>query len=525
MTDHGTWLLLALLLAAGAAHGAAGPAAGSSESPQPAAAGTRGGPDDPYFRSSGAWGQAFPDQWALRELRVYTDLALPPAEVVVAVIDTGLDYRHEDFAAERLWRNPGEARNGRDDDGNGYRDDLVGWDFVDGDPNPWDDSGHGTHIAGIIAACTDNGLGIAGVNGAARIMPLKVANFSGQARSSAVASAIHYAVDHGARVINLSLGGEVVTELEREAAARAAAAGVLIVVAAGNKGLDTSRFGYPSLPGALVVGATDEAGRRAGFSNFGSHLDVAAPGVDVLSLRARDTDFIGLSEPPDYPPGAAIVGTGGAYYRASGTSFAAALVSGLASRIFAARPAYTAEDVRRALAAGAVDLAQPGVDQLTGHGRVDLMGALAADPERYLEARLAGVELTLEAEQVWLNFTGSATGRDFAGARVEVRVPAEALPEIPEDRRMSRRERREAEDRREALAQWQPLGEPIVAPVSNQVLARHDLESLLALTDGIHDWDVRLVVAAKGGGEHESRMRMALPVPEPEPAGEQADAR
>ena len=139
-------------------------------------------------------------------------------------------------------------------------------------------------------------------------MPLKVANFVGQARSSNVAAAIYYAVDHGAAIINLSLGSELITDLEREAAEYARAAGVLLVVSAGNRGLPTDKHGYAGLPGALVVGALAPDGFRAGFSNFGQGLAFLAPGVDILSLRAADTDFIALSEPLDYEPEAAVVG-------------------------------------------------------------------------------------------------------------------------------------------------------------------------------------------------------------------------
>lgn len=479
----------------------------------------RGGPNDPHYAARGSWGQNLPDQWGLRALRVYTDVVPATAQssepVVVAVIDTGLDYTHEDFAGDRLWRNPQEERNGRDDDGNGYRDDLIGWDFVDGDNNPWDDSGHGTHLAGIIGACTDNALGIAGVDPGARIMPLKVANFTGQAKSSAVAAAIHYAVDHGARVINLSLGGELVTDLERDAARRAADEGVLIVVAAGNKGLDTARFGYPSLPGVLVVGASAPQDVRAGFSNFGTHLDVLAPGVDILSLRARDTDFIALSSPPDYPPGGAFVGEDHRYYRASGSSFAAALVSGMASRILAAHPEYSGDAVARVIKASAIDLEAPGVDQPTGHGRVDLVRALGADPGSFVAARLSGVSLSLEDRKVWLAFRGSAAGESFAGAHLEVRPAPGALPETAggDDRRMSRRERREAAERLEALAEWQPLGEPIASPTENGTLARTDLDTLMTSTGGATDWEVRLIVTTHDGKTHESHLRMALPVP------------
>jgi subtilisin family serine protease len=521
------WTVCLWLLTAAAGTASLAVQAGQDAPTEPAPAGRPSDaappryPDDPHFGASGAWGQDFGDQWALQQLRVYTDVAPhgpgPGDPVVVAVIDTGLDYTHEDFAADRLWRNPGEQRNSRDDDGNGYRDDLIGWDFADDDNNPWDESGHGTHLAGIIAACTHNGVGIAGVNGQASIMPLKVANFSGQARSSAVAAAIHYAVDNGARVVNLSLGSEVVTELEREAARRATEAGVLIVVAAGNKGLNTSRFGYPSLPGVLVVGATGSADERAGFSNFGTFLDVLAPGIDVLSLRARDTDFIALSDPPDYAPGAAFVGEQQGYYRASGTSFAAALVSGMASRIIAVHPEYSGETVANILKTSAVDLEAPGVDQLTGHGRVDLVRALGTQPGHFTTARLHGVELTLEDQQVWLNFRGSAAGDDFASARLEVRPAPGALPQPGENdnRRMSRRERKAEAERLEVLSTWQPLGEPLTAAVQDGVLGRQELDSLMTLTGGATSWEIRLMVDTGSGEQRESRLRMELPVPEP----------
>ena len=214
-----------------------------------AEAGAASPPNDPHYQASGSWGQEFDDQWALKSQRVYADIAPadPENKIIVAVIDTGLDYTHEDLAAEKIWRNPAETKNGRDDDGNGYVDDLIGWNFVDHSNNPWDLSGHGTHIAGVIAACTNNGIGIAGVSSSATIMPLKVANFVGQAQSANVAAAIYYAVDHGARIINLSLGSELVTDLERRAAEYARERDVLIVVSAGNRGVSAGQRGISLL--------------------------------------------------------------------------------------------------------------------------------------------------------------------------------------------------------------------------------------------------------------------------------------
>ena len=516
-------------------------------------------PDDPFYHTKGSWEQDFADQWALRDLRVYSDVARsfehdryisrqveepmpstdqvdqpalpgpvlvdtpdgpalvffdPPATeqaagadtvkteapVIVAVIDTGVDYLHADFGADHLWRNPKEKRDGRDDDGNGFVDDLIGWNFVDDSNNPWDHSGHGTHIIGIITACTDNGLGISAINPDAVVMPLKVGNFIGQARSSAVAGAIYYAVDNGARIINLSLGGEVVTQAERLAAQYAADNDVLIVVSAGNKGFKASSFGYPSLPDVLVVGASNLSGERAGFSNFGTEVRLLAPGVDVLSLRARDTDFIALSDPPDYPEGAAIVGDDADYYRASGTSFAAAIVSGVASRLMTLRPELTTEQVRRMLVQNATDVGVPGVDQRSGYGRVDLVKALGADPDVFIEAQISKVDLQLIDEQVLLKIIGTADADAFASARTEVIPRGEAQPDA-------------GESLQDSEIGWQLLGSALTEPVTDGQLAEVNLETLIQMTDGARSWQVRVVVAHANGEFRESRMALELPEP------------
>jgi subtilisin family serine protease len=483
-------------------------------------------PDDPYLRSSSSWDQTFADQWALESLRIYADITQASAggaqasagstqahPVVVAVIDTGMDYQHPDFAAERLWHNEQETPNGYDDDDNGFVDDLIGWNFVANNNNPWDQSGHGTHIAGIIAACTDNGLGIAAVNGDAQIMPLKVANFIGQARSSAVAAAIFYAVDHGARVINLSLGSELVTDLERSAAEYARDHDVLIVVSAGNKGSNLAYSGYASLPGVLIVGASDTDGERAGFSNFGSKLMVLAPGVDILSLRARDTDFISLTHPLDYSEGSAIVGEDGHYYRASGTSFSAALVSGLASRLIADRPDIGATDLQHLITQSAHDVGVEGVDQTSGYGRVDYVRALASDPGSYISARLVGVDLSLRDEQVWISVGGVADASNFAGAELMVRAAPGSILVVESEDKKRKKKRGKEEPEGPSPYDWQPLGSGFEKPIKQGVLGSINLKALHSMTGGSTSWELRLIVHAQSGAHRESRMAIALPVP------------
>ena len=483
-------------------------------------------PNDPYFQSKGSWTQDFADQWSLDALRVYAQSALTvtqPANserVVVAVIDTGIDYTHPDFAAEQLWRNTREQNNGRDDDGNGFVDDLIGWNFVDGNNNPWDQSGHGTHIAGLIAACTDNGIGITSINPDALIMPLKVANFVGQARSSAVAAAIYYAVNHGAKVINLSLGGEVVTQLERDAAQHAFDHNVLIVVSAGNRGLNAQQNGYTTLPGVLVVGASDLNDQRAGFSNFGTAVEVLAPGVDILSLRAQDTDFIALTKPQDYSSGAAVVGGDANYYRASGTSFATAHVSGLASRLLTLRPELNAQDIHQMLAQSAIDVGAEGVDQQSGYGRVDLVRALGAEPNKYIDARLTGVDLELKEEEIWLHVLGSARADQFELAELTVRAIEGSVPQVveQEDKKRSSKKDTELDTQQEFVGvnpyDWQPFIWPSKTPVVENTIGSMSLNRLMEMTHGSTEWELRLIVRHQDGRSRESRLQMALPVPE-----------
>jgi subtilisin family serine protease len=208
-------------------------------------------PDNHYFTSQGSWGQKYPDQWALQRIgfdaspnsawRLVKQNAQP---VVVAVIDTGLDWNHRNIDPENIWRNPKEtAGNGVDDDKNGYVDDVIGWDFFDRDGKPWDFDGHGTFVSGLIAGSWKDKSGIAGINPFARLMILKAVNNFGHSRASYVAEAIAYAADNGARVINLSLGGKEPTKVAQAAIDYAYSKGVVIVVAAGNEGADISKFG------------------------------------------------------------------------------------------------------------------------------------------------------------------------------------------------------------------------------------------------------------------------------------------
>ena len=238
------------------------------------------------------------------------DISTGSPNVIVAVIDSGIAYDHPDLASN-IWTNPREiAGNGIDDDGNGLVDDLHGWDFHmnDSDPmdpvdlNPGGNPGHGTHVAGTIAGAGNNGTGITGVMWTGRLMALKAGGVSRSISTAAIASAIHYAVDNGARVINASFAGPECSLALYDTVSAANAAGVLFVAAAGNEGSDNdnvpsfpANFSAPSvcngqqktpLANVIAVAATDENDQLGSFSNFGSTtVQVAAPGVRINSTK------------------------------------------------------------------------------------------------------------------------------------------------------------------------------------------------------------------------------------------------
>jgi subtilisin family serine protease len=240
-------------------------------------------------------------QWGLANIKAAEawDIASGKPEVVVAVIDTGVDYRHPDLQGN-IWINTVELSGaaGVDDDGNGHVDDIRGWDFAAAGNDPMDKDGHGTHVSGIIAAAGNNGLGISGINWHARIMALKVEADNGQYfEDFAVIAAIRYAIDQGAKIVNCSFGGSARSDNEEAAFTALKDAGVLAVCAAGNDAWnnDSTAF-YPSgynLDNIISVAASDSEDRLASFSNYGStSVDLMAPGVSIYStiLEGSETN-------------------------------------------------------------------------------------------------------------------------------------------------------------------------------------------------------------------------------------------
>lgn len=216
------------------------------------------------------------------------DITIGSSKIVVAVVDSGVDGSHPDLSAN-LWINPGEiAGNGVDDDGNGYVDDIRGWNFVNKDNNPADDNGHGTHVTGTIAAVGNNEIGVAGVAWHAKVMALKAFRADGSGLTSDAILAISYANLMGADMINISWGGGSYSQALFDVIRSSSA---VVVCAAGNSGQNNDLIphypsSYPS-PNILSVAATDQNDNLAWFSNFGiTSVDIAAPGVNILSTLA-----------------------------------------------------------------------------------------------------------------------------------------------------------------------------------------------------------------------------------------------
>ncbi len=275
------------------------------------------------------------DQWWMNMINLAGAKSLCNSSnpVTVAVIDTGVDYNHEDLQG-RIWKNAGEVcGNGKDDDNNGFIDDCVGYDFVNDDGNPADDNGHGTHIAGIISAVEDSNDNVEGINPDAKIMVIKVLDSQGMGYVSDLIEGIYYAVDNGAKIINLSLGSEIsfvcddinmlLKPLE-EAFLYAQSRGVLIISAAGNENLNLDNTLY--IPASIrtdnhiVVGAVNPSIERASYSNYGiKTVDVGAPGGDVGTGNSSEICSLAPNN------GEALM---------VGTSIAVPFVSGIASLIY-----------------------------------------------------------------------------------------------------------------------------------------------------------------------------------------------
>jgi len=307
-------------------------------------------------------------------------------DTIIAVIDSGVDYNHPDLQGQ-IWRNPGEvAGNGVDDDGNGFVDDVRGWDFAANDNNPMDEHNHGTHVAGIVGAKANNNEGGSGVDWQVKIMALKFMNAQGQGSTSAAIRAIDYAVANGAKISNNSWGGGSFSQALFDAIQAAQRQGHLFIAAAGNGdangiGIDNDASAhYPSsyqLDNIVAIAATDQSDQLTRFSNFGrTSVDVAAPGLQIYSTIRN-----------------------GLYASYSGTSMASPFVSGLAGLLLAQNPNLTTAELKSAILNNADPVAGLRGQIVTG-ARINAFASINNIPVGAPTTPVAPVEITTPSNTV-----------------------------------------------------------------------------------------------------------------------------
>ena len=298
-------------------------------------------------------------QWGLKNIKAeeaWATILGMQKSVTVAVIDSGIDYYHEDLVNRIA---PG------------------GWDFFYNDDSPVDFIGHGTAVAGVIAAETNNYAGMAGVAGIlnVKVLPLCVSNTSGAILDSAIINAIDYAIAKKVDVINLSMGSNVFSSIENSAIQRAIQSGIVVIASAGNDG--NSSYNYPaSYDNVISVGSIDDTNTRSSFSTYNDKVTVVAPGQNILSTA------MGW-----------INGESSNYSYATGTSFSAPMVSGIAAVLKAVNPSMTTEQIKDRIQTTAVDLGVSGKDNYYGYGKVNFFGALGTVSTGSLNAQVTYVEI------------------------------------------------------------------------------------------------------------------------------------
>ncbi|HEV3167469.1 MAG TPA: S8 family serine peptidase [Isosphaeraceae bacterium] len=350
-------------------------------------------PNDPRFAAQ--WGLSNGDNVDIDAPQAW-DITTGSPSTIVAVLDSGIDVANPDFAG-RLWTNPVDGSHG--------------WNFITNTSNIQDDDGHGTHVAGILAATGNNGIGVAGVNWQAQIMALKIIDGNGNGSTDAAVTAIYFAAQHGARVINASWDGPDYSQAMFDAISYAGSLGVVFVAAAGNETANNDLVpSYPAsyhLPNLISVAAVDASGALADFSNFGTSVDLAAPGVGILSTVP------------------------GGFATFSGTSMATPFVSGVVSLVLGVDPSLTSSQVVQQVLANVKPLPSLAGRTLTG-GMVDAFQALAGLPiTADFTKGIAKSALTLERPSAgeW-SISNPSTGgtlqsAQFGEAGSDIAVPAD----------------------------------------------------------------------------------------------------
>lgn len=351
-------------------------------------------PNDPYF----------PKQWYYNKIKALDALSFASQDtILIGIIDTGIDFNHPDLF-KSIYYNHGEIgldsqgkdkrSNGIDDDGNGFIDDYFGYDFVNrykvtNDTNdfgirdnfPMDEHGHGTSVAGVIAATMNNFKGIAGINPYAKLLNLRAFDKKGNANEDDVVAAIIYAVKMGCKVINMSFGDDKYSLLLRDIIKFAYQKGVILVASAGN----TSSV-YPHYPSSfqevISVGASDENDNLASFSNYGYPIDLLAPGTNIYTTT--------LNKQYDYM---------------NGTSFAAPIVSAVVGLLKAKFPNLTPNEIKNILKITADDIGIPGTDYKTGAGQINALNALKYNPSGVFEIISPKQDFTYSNDTILISYS------------------------------------------------------------------------------------------------------------------------
>ena len=346
-------------------------------------------PNDPRYSGQQFLPQILgPEAW---------DIANGDTSVIIAIVDTGVDWMHPDLAPN-IWRNQDEVEDGTDSDGNGYIDDVRGWDFVEGvtdyaegedfdvrDNNPMDFDGHGTHCAGLATAITDNEIGVASIGWGCTVMPLRAGwqaadRISGYLRMDWIAEALIYAANNGAHAFNISTGS---SEAVADAGRYAYENGVVITKSAGNNdgpGLDPQESDPLELtPFTLVVASVDERDYKASYSSYGEWVTVSAPGGDQSNGRPGMLST--------YPTRYSIFG---GYNSIQGTSMAAPVVAGLAGLVKSHYPDWTPADIIMQIinTADNIDALNPAYAGKLGSGRINAFRALTEEPREVPHIKL-----------------------------------------------------------------------------------------------------------------------------------------
>lgn len=479
-------------------------------------------PNDPFFNTTGAWGQSYLDLWGLQQIGAPTawDTTTGDEELIIGIVDSGIDYTHPDLH-RNMWVNPAEvadvnadltvdiydidtnqdgqlsaaelaAVNNGFDDGlaghtpNGRIDDIFGFDFYDGDATARDFHGHGTHIAGTIGATGNNGIGVVGINWRCKMLAAKAFSDTAGSNTLALTEAIMYAVDEGAKILNCSWGSLVESQAILDAIAYAYDQGAVVVFASGNFGID-SQYVFPNSDRTLTVNASSEIDTLTIFSNFGIRSDVAAPGGgstsdplevrNILSTLASGSFFT-----------SALTGYHVAtdYIRIAGTSMAAPHAAGTLGLLFAESPGLTVEEARQVLRVSAADHGAAGWDPQFGYGRVDAAAALlVTNPaECHISSPASGIRRDQLLNPSQLQIVGTA--RSLTDPLTQYRVDYREI----------------------GSSSWIQIQDWVAAPVVDASLATWDTT---ALADA--NYEVRVQLEDSLARVFEDRIGFSVPLP------------